>query len=129
MVVKKAAQEITFGALPSKTYEDAPFELNRVSNKNLTITYTSSDAAVASIAGNVVTINKPGPVTITATQAGNAYYLAAEPIVQTLTVNKANQSINFPTLASRAYDSGDIELPAQTNKGLTIVHPIAVYYE
>ncbi len=122
LVVKKAAQEITFGALPSKTYEDAPFELNRVSNKNLTITYTSSDAAVASIAGNVVTINKPGTVTITATQAGNAYYLAAEPIVQTLTVNKANQSINFPTLASRAYDSGDIELPAQTNKGLTIVY-------
>lgn len=120
LIVNKAAQEISFGSLASKTYGDKPFELNKVTNKNLTITYTSSDASLASIENNVVTINKPGTVTITANQAGNAYYLAAEPVAQTLTINKANQSINFPALESRAYDSGDFELPKLTDKGETI---------
>ena len=117
LTVNKAVQEISFGSLASKTYGDKPFELNKVTNKNLTISYTSSDASIASIENNVVTINKPGTVTITANQAGNAYYLAAEPVAQTLTINKANQSINFPALESRAYDSGDFELPKLTDKG------------
>ena len=122
LTVKKAAQEITFGALSSKTYGDAPFELNKVSNKNLTIAYSSSDAAIASISGNTVTIKHPGTVTITASQAGNAYYLAAEPVAQTLTINKANQSINFPALESRAFDSGDFTLTKQTDKGQIITY-------
>jgi hypothetical protein len=122
LVVKKAAQEITFGALSSKTYGDAPFELSKVSNKNLTITYTSSDASIASIESNAVTIHHPGTVTITASQAGDAYYLAAESVSQPLTIHKANQSINLPALESRPYGSADFELPAQTDKGVTIVY-------
>ena len=122
LVVKKAAQELTFGALSSKTYGDAPFELNQVSNKNLTITYTSSDVSIASIAGNVVTINHPGTVTITASQPGNAYYLAATSVSQSLTIHKANQSINLPALESRPYGSADFELPATTDKGEAIVY-------
>ena len=122
LVVKKAAQEITFAALASKTYGDAPFALNQVSNKNLTISYTSSDASVASISGNMVTIHKPGTVTITASQPGNAYYLAATSVSQTLTIKKADQSINLPALESRPYGSADFALPAQTDKGQTITY-------
>lgn len=122
LVVKKAAQEITFAALASKTYGDAPFALNQVSNKNLTISYTSSDASVASISGNMVTIHKPGTVTITASQPGNAYYLAAASVSQTLTIKKANQSINLSALESRPYGSADFALPAQTDKGQTITY-------
>ena len=122
LVVKKAAQEITFGSLSSKTYGDAPFELNKVSNKNLTISYTSSDATIASVTDNVVTVHKPGTITITASQAGNAYYLAATPVEQTLVVKKADQSINFPALESRAYDSGDFVLTKATDKGQDITY-------
>ena len=122
LVVKKAAQEITFAALASKTYGDAPFALNQVSNKNLTISYTSSDASVTSISGNMVTIHKPGTVTITASQPGNAYYLAATSVSQTLTIKKANQSINLSALESRPYGSADFALPAQTDKGQTITY-------
>ena len=122
LTVKKAAQAITFGSLASKTYGDAPFELNNVTNKNLAITYTSSDASVASISGNMVTIRKPGTVTITASQPGNAYYLAAASVSQTLTIKKANQSINLAALESRPYGSADFALPAQTDKGQTITY-------
>ena len=120
LIVNKAVQEMSFGALSSKTYGDAPFALSKVSNKNLTITYTSSDASIASITDNIVTIKHPGTVTITATQEGNAYYLAAETKSQTLTINKANQTINLSPLESRAFDSEDFELPNLTDKGQTI---------
>ncbi len=122
LVVKKAAQEITFDALPTKVYGDAPMTLNNVSNKNLDIVYTSSNPLVASVADNVVTIHHPGTTTITASQPGNAYYLAATPIFQTLTVNMANQVINLPAIESRAYGSEDFELPQTSDKGLTIAY-------
>ena len=122
LVVKKAAQEITFDALPTKAYEDAPFELTKMSNKNLDIVYTSSNPSVASVTDNIVTINHPGTTTITASQPGNAYYLAATSVSQTLTVNKANQVINLPTIESRAYGSEDFELPQMSDKGLTIAY-------
>lgn len=122
LVVKKAAQEITFDALPTKAYEDAPFELTKMSNKNLNIVYTSSNPSVASIVDNVVTIHHPGTTTITASQPGNAYYLAATPVSQTLTVDKANQVINLPAIESRAYGNEDFELPQTSDKGLTIAY-------
>ena len=120
LVVKKASQSLSFESLPNKTYGDAPFELKKVSNKNLPISYTSSDSSIASVSGNMVTINKPGTVTITARQSGNAYYLAIEPVEKTLTINKANQVINFPAIDSRAYGSDDFILPSQTDKNQTI---------
>lgn len=122
LVVKKAAQEITFDVLPTKAYEDVPFELTKTSNKNLNIVYTSSNPSVATITDNVVTINHPGTTTITASQPGNAYYLAATPVSQTLTVSKANQIINLPAIESRAYGSEDFALPQITDKGQTIAY-------
>lgn len=122
LVVKKAAQEITFDALPTKAYGDAPMTLNKVSNKNLNIVYTSSNPSVATITDNVVTINHPGTTTITASQPGNAYYLSATPVSQTLTVSKANQIINLPAIESRAYGSEDFVLPQTTDKGQTIAY-------
>lgn len=120
LTVKKAIQTITFNPLTTKTYGDAPFTLPQVSDKNLTITYKSSDTNVASVSGNTITIKKPGEVTITASQAGNAYYLAATSVSQTFKIQKANQTILFPEIESHVYGSADFELPKNTNKGLPI---------
>ncbi len=122
LVVKKATQYITFGTLNNKTYGDAPFALNEVSSKNLPIKYESSDTAVASINGNMVTIKKPGTTTITASQSGNAYYLPADSVSQSFTVNKANQSINFPSINSMPYGSTDLSLAELTDKGEPITY-------
>ncbi len=122
LIVNKAVQEISFGELPTKAYEDVPFELTKTSNKNLNIVYTSSNTSVASVVDNVITINHPGTTTITASQPGNAYYLAATPVSQTLTVTKANQIINLPAIDSRPYGSEDFALPQITDKGQTIAY-------
>lgn len=120
LIVNKAAQTITFNAFASKTYGDAPITMNLNSDKGLGITYTSNNTAVASLVSNVLTINKAGTATITATQAGTANYLAATLVTQILTVNKADQTIVWSNIPNKTYGDADFALPASSNKGLTI---------
>ena len=71
----------------TKTFYDANFTLNApVSNSTGAFTYTSSNPAVATISGNIVTIAGTGSTTITATQAVDGTY-ATGTITATLTVN------------------------------------------
>ncbi len=88
-VLAKTAQVISFPIIPVKTYGNANFTLAATSSNSTTpITYSSSNSAVATIAGNVVTIIGAGTTTITANQTGSAGFFAATPQTQTLTVNK-----------------------------------------
>ena len=120
LTVNKCAQVITFGTLETQVYGATPITLNKATDKNLIIDYTSSNNDVASVNGNVITIKHPGTTTITASQGGNANYLPATNIQQTLTVIKAQQSIPLSNIPSTKYGSTDIELPTQTDKGLDI---------
>lgn len=120
LIVNKAAQTITFNAFATKTYGDAPITLNLNSDKGFGITYTSNNTAVASLVGNVLTINKAGTATITASQAGTSNYLAASPVSQTLTVNKADQTIVWSNIPNKTFGDADFALPTTSSKGLTI---------
>ncbi len=119
---EKANQIITFNALANKTMEDAPFNLTAVASSALPVTYSSSNPAVATVAGNIVTIVGIGTTTITASQAGNASYNAAPELPQTFTVNKANQTITFTSLANKTV--GD----AAFNLGATATSTLAITY-
>ena len=92
VAIEPAGQTITFGALPTKTYLNAPFSLTATASSGLTVSYMSSDPLVASISGATVTLLKAGSTTITASQAGNASFSAATPVDQLLTVNPASYS-------------------------------------
>jgi len=96
LTVTKANQTITFNALTTKTFGDAAFTLSATGGTSgNAITYTSSDTKVATVAGNTVTIVGAGKATITANQAGNMNYNAATNVSQTLTINKAVQTLAF----------------------------------
>ncbi|MGZ3833321.1 MAG: T9SS type B sorting domain-containing protein [Mucilaginibacter sp.] len=83
-------QTITFGPIPGKTYGDADFDPGATSSNNtIPITYTSSDANVATIVNGQIHITGQGTATITASQAGNDTYLAATPVTQQLNVARA----------------------------------------
>ncbi|WP_121809078.1 T9SS type B sorting domain-containing protein [Mucilaginibacter kameinonensis] len=71
------------------------------------ITYTSSNPAVAIVgADGQIKAVAPGTTVITAHQAGNDDYTAAEQVSQTFTVMK-NQEITFSTLADKPTCSAD----------------------
>jgi len=86
MVINKAKQTISFDVIPQKNSNDAPFALVAVSSSGLPVNFTCSDANVATISGNLVTIKGAGSCVIKANQSGNTNYFAANEIAQPLTV-------------------------------------------
>jgi hypothetical protein len=120
LTVDKANQTITFASLDSKTYGDADFELSATSSSGLVVSYASSDETVAAVEGSTVRIVGAGATTITAAQAGDDNYQAATDVLQTLTVDKANQTITFASLDSKTYGDADFELLATSSSGLAV---------
>jgi uncharacterized protein YjdB len=118
--VEKAAQTITFGALDNKTFGDADFDLSATVSSGLDVSYTSSDLTVATIDGSTVTIVGAGTTTITASQAGDDNYLAATEVQQTLTVEKAAQTITFGALDNKTFGDADFDLTATASSGLDV---------
>jgi ELWxxDGT repeat protein len=113
-------QTITFNPLPAKTYGDAPFTLTATSDAGLPITYESSDPAIASVSGNIVTIHKAGTIMIKASQPGNGTYDAAEPVEVVLLINKADQTITFPAIANKTLGDAPFTLPGSSTSGLAL---------
>jgi autotransporter-associated beta strand protein len=105
-------QTISFGALPAKTFGNAPFALTATASSGLTVSYMSSDPLVASISGDTVTILKAGSTTITASQAGNASYSAAASVAQVLTVNNAATTTTLSTSGTPSIYGGSVTLTA-----------------
>ncbi len=120
LTIVKADQIITFNSLPLKTYNDPSFNLSSSSTSGLPITYSSSNTAVATVLGNTVTIVGAGTTTITASQPGDGNYNAAIPVDQTLTVNKASQTISFNALPDKVYGASPFQLSATASTGLAV---------
>jgi hypothetical protein len=120
VTTSKLSQSITFASLSSKTFGDPTFSLSATANSNLTVSYASSNSGVATISGNTVTITGAGATTITAMQAGDATYSAATAVEQTLTVNKANQTITFGALANKLATDPAFDLTATSSVGLPV---------
>ena len=122
LTVDKTTQQITLPATMSKAAGDADFELPAVTDKNLTISYSSSNTDVATVTGNWVHIVGVGSATITASQAGNNDYIAALPVTLLLTVSKGQQSIIFNALPEKTYGDPAFALSASVNSGRTITY-------
>jgi 6-phosphogluconolactonase (cycloisomerase 2 family) len=118
----KLDQTITFGVLPLKTFGDVPFTISATASSALPVTYISSNTPVATVSGNTVTIVGGGTTTITASQAGNANYNSATSVPQTLTVNKANQTITFASLTDKTVGDPAFTLSATSSSGLAIAY-------
>jgi hypothetical protein len=119
LTVKDCNQIITFEALSIVNLGSAPFQLNATASSGLAISYTSSNTAVATIDGDIVSIIGIGSTIITANQAGGEFVYAATPVQQTLIV-KANQSITFNPLTQVALGSAPFKLNATSSSGLAV---------
>jgi autotransporter-associated beta strand protein len=113
-------QTITFGALSATTFGNAPIALTATASSGLPVSYSSSNPAVATVSGSTVTIVSAGSTNITATQSGNSTYEAAPPVIQSLLVNQASQTISFGTLATVLDDAVPFALTATASSSLTV---------
>lgn len=103
-VVNPAPQTILFGPLPAKTFGDAPFAVTATggaSGQPVTFTATGN----CSVSGNIVTITGAGSCSVTASQLGDANYLAAAPVTQSFPIAKAAALLSFvPSSLNQTYD-------------------------
>lgn len=120
LTITKGDQTITFGALPTKTYGDAPFDLAASATSGLPVSYVSTDPSVASIVGSTVTIHKAGAITITASQSGSSSWNPAPDVNQVLTINKASQTITFNALPTKLVSDPPFTISATASSGLPV---------
>ncbi|MBT1699848.1 T9SS type A sorting domain-containing protein [Fulvivirgaceae bacterium PWU4] len=91
LVVNKASQTISFAAISDKALGDA-FSITATSSSGLPVTITPS-LNRATVSGSQVTLTSAGRITLKATQAGDANYLAAAPVERSFCVKPAKPVI------------------------------------
>lgn len=121
LTVTRVDQSITFNPLGSKNVGDPAFNLTATANStDEAVFYTSSNAAVATVSDNTVTIVGAGTTAITAYHGGDRYYNPATPVTQTLTVNKSNQTITFSELADKHVGDANFNLNGTASSSLAV---------
>jgi len=111
-------QTITFGAAPTLTVGTSG-TLSATASSGLPVTFSSTTAAVCTVAGSTVTGVTAGACVVAANQAGNATYAPAPQVSQTITVGPGSQTITFgaaPTLTV----GGTATLSATASSGLPV---------
>jgi len=88
--ITKASQTINFTTFTTPvTTATTGFTLIASTSSGLTVTFVSSNTAVATISGTGLTVTGVGSTTISACQPGDTNHLAASIVTQTLVVNLA----------------------------------------
>jgi len=114
--VSKANQTITFGALASKMFGDAPFTVSAAASSGLAASFTIFSGP-ATISGNTVTITGAGTVTVRASQAGDSNYNAATAVDQAFAVNKATTSTAVSSSVNRSAVGQSVTFTATVTSG------------
>jgi len=111
-------QTISFDPLSDVVYGSANFNLSATATSGLAVVYESSDATIASVSGNTVTIHKTGAVTITATQPGDGTYDVANPVAQTLTITPKELTLANAAASDKIYDGNSNAMITGTLSGI-----------
>ena len=102
--INPASPTITGFSAPTQTYSPgATFTLvDPSTNSTGAFSYSSSNTAVATISGKIVSIQGAGSTTITVTEASSNNYTVGT-TTATLTVNKADPNLNSFAVTTRTY--------------------------
>jgi hypothetical protein len=87
-------QSVTFGALTSKTLNDAPFTLSATSSAGGPVTFSSTTTSVCSVSGSTVTVLATGTCTISATAGEYGLYAASSAVTQSFDVAGAKPIVS-----------------------------------
>ncbi|RZK49527.1 MAG: T9SS type A sorting domain-containing protein [Pedobacter sp.] len=120
LVVAKIPQTITFPVIPAKSLTEPPFDSQAVSSSGLPVVLTSSNSAVASVVGNIITIHTLGTTNITASQAGDAAFDAATSITRVLNVSNNVQVLTAPAVINKEFGSPDFDINVTSNANLPV---------
>jgi hypothetical protein len=117
--VSKGNQTINFPAINNRLFGEGLFNISASASSSLPVTY-SVVSGLATIAGNTVSVNGVGNVTVRASQPGNDNFNAAADVDQSFTVGKGNQTISFGSLGGRAFGDAPFTVNASASSGFPV---------
>ncbi|NNE29516.1 MAG: HYR domain-containing protein [Saprospiraceae bacterium] len=117
-------QTITFQAIPDKFNTDPPFPITASATSGLPVSFAVLSGP-ATVSGDIVTLTGGlGQVVIEATQAGNAQWNPAPPIVQNFNVieqmGPADQTIVFQAIPDKLNTDPPFPITATASSGLPV---------
>jgi len=114
-------QTIVFASLNDVSFGVSPFSLSATASSGLPVSFASTTQSVCTVSGSTLAVAAVGTCSITATQAGNGTFAAAEPISRDFQVVKGEQRITFAPLDNLALGASPITLTATSTSGLAVV--------
>lgn len=127
LTITQAAQAIDFVAPVGLRFGDADTDLGATATSGLAVAYASATPTVCTIVAGKLHIVAAGSCAVTAAQAGNVNYQAAESVARTFAIAKRTTSITFGTLAFD-YD-GTAKTTTATAAGVTGSAGITITYD
>lgn len=124
LTVARAAQATSItSAVPTTPLPGGTYAVTATSTSGLApvIAVTTGAGTVCSLSGSTVTFLASGTCGVSATQAGNGNYLAADPAdAQTIEVGALNQTITFSQPSDMEFGDPDLVLTPTASSGLPV---------
>src|SRR5207245_3261260 len=120
VTAQKANQTITVNThAPASATYNTNFTVAATANSSLAVSYSS--AGVCTNAGATFTMNGgTGTCTVKYDQAGDSNYNAATQVTESVTAQKANQTVTFGALANKTFGDPDFTVSATASSSLTV---------
>jgi uncharacterized delta-60 repeat protein len=118
VTVQKAAQAITFDALPAKTFGDNDFIVNASASSGLPVSFAALGQCTTS--GSSIHINGAGDCTIKASQGGDSNYEPATEVARSFHIAKASTTTGLSSSGSSSQSltfSASVTSPAGVPNG------------
>ena len=115
--IAKASQTIAFPAIADTVLGAPDINSGATASSGLAVVYGASGPCL--IIGSQVHITGVGTCTVTASQPGNANYLAAADVARSFSI-KTGQAITFGALSGKTYGDADFTVSASASSGLPV---------
>ncbi|HEY7011366.1 MAG TPA: hypothetical protein VH480_01320, partial [Streptosporangiaceae bacterium] len=116
--VGRGPQKISFPAVTGATVRKQ-VTLGAKASSGLPVIYSTNTPNVCPVSGSTVTPAEGGTCTITASQAGNDNYAAAQAVTKSFAVARLRQTIDFPQPPDVAFGK-PVDLSAKASSGLPV---------
>ncbi|WP_187142988.1 hypothetical protein [Terriglobus albidus] len=120
--VAQAVPSLSFAAIASQTYGNAPFTVSATSASNGAVTY-SVVSGPATISGSTVTLTGTGTVVLSASQATTTNYTAAT-ATTSFNATQGTPSLSFASIASQTYGNAPFAVSATSASSGAVTYSV-----
>jgi hypothetical protein len=123
VVVAKAAQGLSWAAIPDQGYATNALGLDATATSGLPVSYRVVSGA-ATVTGTELRLTGIGAIAVAADQPGNTNWLAAASVTNTFTVSRGTQTLTFAPIGDQILGNPPVTLVATASSGLPVAFQV-----